>query len=573
MRKNITQKLRDFWDAGIRGPDFVWAATGPALEAFSKHPAVKKANDPDQLMTVSEFLREVRRMVVDFVVGRVLTAVGGQEAVSGLDDVTTYYLLHRNDFGMDDAPVGACILYALSCNLSDSALVSQHDLLAQSGGGQPDGEDDDEDAAEGEEPGEAGGSGARLRLKAWSRRNGSNLGLEGPGGRPAPLIDQVHRLMRLWRAGDQSKVDDYLDTRGLPRNALFNQILQSLIELADERSGGTCRTGSAEQPCGSPRRCARPASANYVWRYAMITSLRLVNFKNFVDETLRVGPFTVIVGTNASGKSNIRDAFRFLHGIGRGYYLPDNLGGKYWSGGQLEWAGIRGAMNEIIRLGQQAFSFVVEARLEDSSFYYSLEAEYGHPEDGGFLVKSEELKVDQRPLFACHREGQMLFVDIGDVENPRYPRRPNAPFLSDATQIFWPPNQNAPIEDPAFHLKSFFASMRFLDLVPDLMREPAFPGSKLGDSGRNLATALETICDDPHHKSTLMAWLQELTPMDVVDFEFPRDPSGRVHLRIVERGGRSISAYSASDGTLRFLGMLAALLGHSPAGVLLLRGN
>ena len=51
----------------------------------------------------------------------------------------------------------------------------------------------------------------------------------------------------------------------------------------------------------------------------MITSLRLVNFKNFADETLRMGPFTVIVGANASGKSNIRDAFRFLHGIGQGF--------------------------------------------------------------------------------------------------------------------------------------------------------------------------------------------------------------------------------------------------------------
>ena len=25
MRANITAKLRDFWDANIRGPDFVWA--------------------------------------------------------------------------------------------------------------------------------------------------------------------------------------------------------------------------------------------------------------------------------------------------------------------------------------------------------------------------------------------------------------------------------------------------------------------------------------------------------------------------------------------------------------------
>ena len=239
MRENITQQLRDFWDAGIRGPDFVWAATGPALEAFSKHPVVKKANDPDQLMTVSEFLREVRRMVVDFVVGRVLTHNGGQEAVSGLDDVTTYYLLHRNDFGMDAAPVGACILYALSCNLSDSALVRQHDLLAQSGRAAAD--DDPRDAeSEDQEPEETGGSGAKLRLKAWSRREGRSLGLEGLGGRPAPLIDRVHKLMHLWRAGDQSKVDDYLDTRGLQRNALFSQILQALIELAgagsDERS-------------------------------------------------------------------------------------------------------------------------------------------------------------------------------------------------------------------------------------------------------------------------------------------------------------------------------------------------
>ena len=232
MRENITQQLRDFWDAGIRGPDFVWAATGPALEAFSKHPIVKKANDPDQIMTVSEFLREVRRMVVDFVVGRVLTHNGGQEAVSGLDDVTTYYLLHRNDFGMEDAPVGACILYALSCNLSDSALAGQHDLLTQPGKRST--ADEGQGQAEGSEDTE--GSGAKLKLKTWNRRSGRNLGLEGTGGLPAPLIDQVHKLMQLWRAGDQSRVDEYLDTRGLQRNALFNQILQALIELADADS-------------------------------------------------------------------------------------------------------------------------------------------------------------------------------------------------------------------------------------------------------------------------------------------------------------------------------------------------
>ena len=240
MRENIKQKLRDFWDAGIRGPDFVWAATGPALEAFSKHPVVMKANVPNETMTVSEFLREVRRMVVDFVVGRVLSQ-DGEEAVAGLDDLTTYYLLHRNDFGLEDAPVGGCILYALSCNLSDSALVNQHDLLVQSrNGAASDGPGDD--AAEDDESDDIseGGSGAKVKLKPWHRRRGRSLGLEAPGGRPAPLIDQVHRLMHLWRAGDQVRVNEYLDGRGLQRNPMFHQLLQALIELAptgsDERA-------------------------------------------------------------------------------------------------------------------------------------------------------------------------------------------------------------------------------------------------------------------------------------------------------------------------------------------------
>ena len=240
MRENITQKLRDFWDAGIRGPDFVWAATGPALEAFSRHPAVRKANAPGEVMTVSEFLREVRRMVVDFVVGRVLTR-DGEEAVTGLDDVTTYYLLHRNDFGLNDAPVGACILYALSCNLSDSALVNQHDLLVQSKNGSTADDPEDEVSADDddEDSGESGG-GAKVKLKPWDRRRGRSLGLEAPGGRPAPLIDQVHKLMQLWRGGDQVRVNEYLDGRGLQRNPLFHQLLQALIELAstgsDERA-------------------------------------------------------------------------------------------------------------------------------------------------------------------------------------------------------------------------------------------------------------------------------------------------------------------------------------------------
>ena len=184
-------------------------------------------------MDVSEFLREVRRMVVDFVVGRVLSQ-DGEEVVTGLDDITTYYLLHRHDFGMEDASVGGCILYALSCNLSDAALVNQHDLLAR-GKGHGAGADGEEGSS-GEEGEATGGGGAKVKLKPWNRRTGRSLGLQGTGGGPVSLIDQVHKLMQLWRGGDQGKVNNYLDERGLQRNALFAQILQALIELADAGS-------------------------------------------------------------------------------------------------------------------------------------------------------------------------------------------------------------------------------------------------------------------------------------------------------------------------------------------------
>ena len=110
--------------------------------------------------------------------------------------------------------------------------------------------------------------------------------------------------------------------------------------------------------------------------------------------------------------------------------------------------------------------------------------------------------------------------------------------------------------------------MRFLELSPDRMRVPTFPGATvLGDGGENLPTVLEEICRDRARQDILTSWLEELTPMDVAGFEFPRDPSGRVSLIIRERNGRKVSAYSASDGTLRFLAMLAALLSPNPEGV------
>ncbi len=234
MRENIASQLREFWDAGIRGPDFVWAATGPAMEAYSKYPIVKKANSPtNELLSVKEFLDAVRRIVIEFVVGRVLHIESGTDR---LDPVTSYYLLHRNDFGFEKAPAGACILYAVSCGLSDAELERTWNLVKVKGSTAPNPDDSEDEVRDGEgEPPEEM-SGGEFVLRTWKERSEKRMGLESIGGREVPLIDRIHRLMHLWRDGDVRKVDDYLDNYALRRQELFVRLIQSLIELSEQGS-------------------------------------------------------------------------------------------------------------------------------------------------------------------------------------------------------------------------------------------------------------------------------------------------------------------------------------------------
>jgi hypothetical protein len=233
MEQTLPARLRQFWDSGIRGPDFVWAATGPGLTAYSRYPIVKKANSPGATMTIREFLATVRRFVVDFVVGRLISETGDDSAVESLDGPTAYYLLHRHGFGLADAPSGACILYAISCSMSERELIDQWDLLTRSGrrsemgGDDPDAADRDEDADE--------GSGSVLRLKTWSERKRKTLGQQA-SARQVPLIDQIHCAMQLWRGGDVAKVNAYVDEMAIRSNGMFRRVLQAVIELAQAGS-------------------------------------------------------------------------------------------------------------------------------------------------------------------------------------------------------------------------------------------------------------------------------------------------------------------------------------------------
>ena len=321
----------------------------------------------------------------------------------------------------------------------------------------------------------------------------------------------------------------------------------------------------------------------------MITSLQLIDFKNFADATLRMGPFTVIVGANASGKSNLRDAFRILHGIGRGYNLADAVGGKYGAGGQVEWNQVRGAFGEIIRFERPAFGLHVAMKVSAGSTsrpgakrdaYYSITVGGDERRPRTFRTTSEELDLTGwEPIYTSDPPSPDPVREQDDDEHlllrmaktgtqrkygDRIAVRPDQPAL---TQIREHRRVAKSHKTAAARVIDVLGGMRFLDLSPESMRQPAFPAqTTLGDSGENLPAVLKEICADAGRRETLAEWTRELTPMDVRDFEFPTDPTtGKVQLAFRESTGRVVSAYVASDGTLRFLAMLAALLGANPA--------
>ena len=297
----------------------------------------------------------------------------------------------------------------------------------------------------------------------------------------------------------------------------------------------------------------------------MITSVRLINFKNFADEKLILGPFTVIVGANASGKSNIRDAFRFLHGIGRGYTLAEIIGGKFGVGGQLEWEAIRGAPNAISRLtgsdslSHSSFGFQVEAQRDAEEIYFSAKVGVDQSKPDTFQMLEEMLYTEESLGYESHIDDLSLVLSVPDHAFALGLSRSQPALVQLAKGHFdYHPIQGLEI----FH---DLGQMRFFDFKPDVMKLPSVMGATLGDFGQNLPSVLHSICEDQQRKEILASWLRELTPMDVRDFKFPRTPDGKLYLQIVEANNRKFTADSASEGTLRFLALLAAMLDGEPA--------
>ena len=206
MQKRITERLRYFWDARIRGPDFVWSAIGPALESYSRHKEVRDIKG--QTFTVTEFLTEVRRIVTDFALGQILHGT----STEALDEWTRYYLMHKDYFGTENAPVGECILLAQGYGVSlDDLSVAHVGILKKTG------------------------SGNARKLLGHTERTSDRVGHTHTSGR-IPMIDMIHRIMKLWKESDSAHMDAYFHGHGLKENPLFKAVVQALIETSPQGS-------------------------------------------------------------------------------------------------------------------------------------------------------------------------------------------------------------------------------------------------------------------------------------------------------------------------------------------------
>lgn len=314
----------------------------------------------------------------------------------------------------------------------------------------------------------------------------------------------------------------------------------------------------------------------------MLKRLRLKDFKSFVDEDVPLAPLTLLLGANASGKSNFLDALQFLHANAFDLDLEQILNGEQRVSPDA-WRGLRGGASEAARLGTSRFT------LESDWSVVRPEIEFWEGGTGGQLIdKSNQgdfVRFTHR--LTCQTAPQPLLQEESLTNEEGVTSRTGAvrgeliemsmsrpsfsePVLKEETRLFsahrsvflWKHKASRPgtILIPSITLSKAFSQIEFLNIQPSAMRGYGRRNAPLGDEGRNISGVLARLCDDAETKRAITDWLAELCAPEVVDIDFVEVKElGDVMAMLVEKSGRRVSARSASDGTLRFLGTLLAL--------------
>lgn len=287
-----------------------------------------------------------------------------------------------------------------------------------------------------------------------------------------------------------------------------------------------------------------------------ITRVRLRNYKSIAACDVELGPLTFLVGPNGAGKSNFLDALRFV---------ADALTVT------LDFAlRERGGTGEVRRRsGGHPTHFGIRLGFElptGESGHYAFDV--GAKASGGFEVRTEECVV----RFADMAEPQVSFiVRHGAVVTNLDVRLP----VPASDRLFLVAASAAP---PFRSLYDGLTRMGFYNLNPAAIRELQAPdaGGLLRRDGSNIASVFGHLAvSDRKSKERIEEYLSKVAPGVRGVERKSIGPRDTLEFRQQVAGQRHpwrFPAASMSDGTLRALGVLVALLqagnGREPGATL-----
>jgi predicted ATPase len=268
-----------------------------------------------------------------------------------------------------------------------------------------------------------------------------------------------------------------------------------------------------------------------------VTHLRLENWKNFgrVDVDLHRRVF--LVGPNASGKSNLLDAFRFLRDLAS-------------QGGGLNFAVMRKRtdVSAIRALSARRYSDVVVAVTLGSN---------GEPSLWEYEVA---LNQDNRQRPVVRREIVRRKSEVV-LERPRSEDEQDSELLTQTHLEQVTSNREfRPVAE-------FFSSVRYLHIVPQLVREPERSVGRTNDpyGGDFLEQIARTTTKTREARLRRITEALTVAVPQLSELQLKKDEAGVPHLRGRYAHWRPQGAWQdeaqLSDGTLRLLGLLWSLLG------------
>jgi predicted ATPase len=274
----------------------------------------------------------------------------------------------------------------------------------------------------------------------------------------------------------------------------------------------------------------------------IISHIILKNWRNFKSVDVQLGDRVILVGPNASGKSNFLDAFRFLRDVAK-------------AGGGLQKAvSERGGISKIRCLAARRDPVVrIEVVFQDSA--------NGKPTWKYIIGVRQEVRGARQPILDYEQvwHDDQIIIERPTPEDERDRLRLTQTFLE---QI----NANASFREIARHLQSVL----YLHLIPQLVRHPKeFPGPGIPGDPFGRAFLERVARASKKTRESRLAKIEKALQVAVPQLKqlkhvTDEEEGGVPHLEAVYTHWRPTGAKQRedqfSDGTLRLVGLLWSLL-------------